>query len=151
MTAALGKVEIKTTEDLPSLNNLVLVHPWLRCLLDPVPPFEDLDVDILEPLIPLDVVGGDRSSDSLPTDVHSPSSSHIVSPSRHSSQPRLDKLTRALRFFARLRQPFGALLLAPLSHSEYKRVASDNPIVVQLRKDVLPRHLVQMTRSLDIL
>lgn len=31
----LGKVEIKTAEDLPSSRNMILVHPWFKCLLDP--------------------------------------------------------------------------------------------------------------------
>ncbi|KAI9571049.1 hypothetical protein HD554DRAFT_2238808 [Boletus coccyginus] len=126
--SALGIIEIKTTEDLSSLNNLVLVHPWLRCLLDPALPFED-DIEVS----PVD-------SDPL---------SHTASSSHHA--PRLDKLTRALRLFARLRQPFGALLLVPLSHDEYKRVASDRPIFVQLLKDISPCSLAQKILTLDIL
>lgn len=31
----LGKVEIKTAEDLSSSRNMILVHPWFKCLLDP--------------------------------------------------------------------------------------------------------------------
>ncbi|KAI9457366.1 hypothetical protein HD554DRAFT_1780713 [Boletus coccyginus] len=58
-TSAFGNVEIKTTEDLSNLDNLVLVHPWLQCLLDPVLPFEDLMDDDAEPLTPVD---GDGNS-----------------------------------------------------------------------------------------
>jgi len=41
LTSRFGNIEIKTTEELSSPNNLVLVYPWLRCLLDPAVPFED--------------------------------------------------------------------------------------------------------------
>jgi len=140
---AFGTVEIKTTEDLASLDNLVLVHPWLRCLLDLALPF----VDDAEPS-PVDGDSGDGDSDAPFTNLRHPSS-HTVSSSQHA--PRLDKLTRALRLFARLRQPFGALLLVPLSHDEYKRVASDHPIVVQLLKGISPRYLAQKIQTLDIL
>jgi len=145
-TSAFGNVEIKTTEDLSSLNNLVLVHPWLQyCLLDPTLPFDD-DV---EPLTPVDGDGRKSGSDAQFTNARSPSSLHNVSSSHHASQ--LDKLTRALRLFVRLRQPFGALLLVQLSHNEYKRVASDHPIVVQLLSSISPCYLVQRIRTLDIL
>ncbi|KAG8217956.1 hypothetical protein J3R82DRAFT_6127 [Butyriboletus roseoflavus] len=40
VTSALGNAEIKTTEDLSSMKNLVFVHPWLKCLLDPALPSE---------------------------------------------------------------------------------------------------------------
>jgi hypothetical protein len=37
----LGKVEIKTAEDLPSSRNMILVHPWFKCLLDPGIPLSE--------------------------------------------------------------------------------------------------------------
>ncbi|KAI9573369.1 hypothetical protein HD554DRAFT_2310612 [Boletus coccyginus] len=144
-TFAFGDVEIKTTEDLSNQNNLVLVHPWLQCLLDPILPFED-DAELFTPV---NGDSGDGGSDAPFTHARSPSSPHNVSSSHHATQ--LDKLTGALRLFVRLRQPFGALLLAPLSHNEYKRVASDHPIVVQLLGSVTPHHLTQKIRTLDIL
>ena len=140
MTTALGNVEIKTTEDLSGLKNLVLVHPWIKYLLDPALLSEDLAVDDdAEPLTPID--GDVRRNDS---DVLPSFSSHIASPS-------YDKLTTALRLFVRLRQPFGALLLAPLSHNEYKRVASDHPIIVQLLENVSPHYVAPKLHTLDIL
>jgi len=146
MTSAFGNVEIKTTEDLSSLNNLVLVHPWLQCLLDPALPFEDLitddDAELLTP------VDGDGNLGAPFTDARPPSSYTV--PSSHHA-PQLDKLTRALRLFVRFRQPFGALLLVSLSYNEYKRVASDHPIVVQLLRGISPRYLAQKIRTLDIL
>jgi hypothetical protein len=50
---------------------------------------------------------------------------------------RMDKQTRALRFVARLRQPLGALLLAPICEDgvEYKSVATDSMIVVRVQED----------------
>jgi len=143
-TSVFGTVEIRTTEDLSSLDNLVLVHPWLRCLLDPSLPFED----DAEPFTPVDEDGGDGDPGAPFTNPRPPSS-YTTESSHHA--PRLDKLTRALRLFARLRQPFGALLLVPLSHDEYKRVAPDHPIVVQFLKGILPRYLAQKIRMLDIL
>ncbi|KAI9571074.1 hypothetical protein HD554DRAFT_244710 [Boletus coccyginus] len=113
-TSVFGTVEIKTTEDLSSLDNLVLVHPWLRCLLDAALPFED---DAESP--PVD---GDGDSD-VPFTNPRPPSSYTATSSHHA--PRLDKLTRALRLLARLRQPFGALLLVPLSHDEYNTDDTD--------------------------
>jgi len=145
-TSAFGTIEIKTTEDLSDLSNLVLVHPWLRCLLDPALPFED----DAEPFIPVGEDSGDGDSDASFTNPHPPLSSHPVSVPHHT--PQLDKLTRALRFLVRLRQPFGALLLVPLSgHDEYKRVASDHPIVVRLVKGISPRYLAQKIRTVDVL
>ncbi|KAH0831377.1 hypothetical protein J3R83DRAFT_14040 [Lanmaoa asiatica] len=58
VTSALATFEIKTMEDLSGLTNMVLVHPWLKCLLDP---FEDLIVDDdTVPFTPLD--GDDRDN-----------------------------------------------------------------------------------------
>ncbi|KAI9571017.1 hypothetical protein HD554DRAFT_236159 [Boletus coccyginus] len=139
-TSALGTVEIKTTEDLSMLDNLVLVHTWLRCLRDPALPFEDA--------AELSPVDGDGDPDRPFTNSRPPSSYTAISP-HHA--PRLDKPTRALRLLARLGQPFGALLLVPLSFDEYKRVASDHPIVVQLLKGISPSYLAQKIRTVDIL
>ena len=145
MTSAFGTVEIRTTEDLSGSSNLVFVHPWLRCLLDPALPFED----DCEPFIPVDG-SGDSDSDAPFTNPHPPLSSHPVSAPHHT--PQLDKLTRALRLLVRLKQPFGALLLVPLSgRDEYKRVASDHPIIVRLVKGISPRYLAQNIRTVDVL
>ncbi|KAI9571740.1 hypothetical protein HD554DRAFT_1815255 [Boletus coccyginus] len=146
MTSTFGNVEIKTADGFSSLNNLVLVHPWLQCLLDPVLPFED----DAEPFSPVDEDSGDGDSDGPFSNPHPSLPSYTPSPSHHTTL-QLDKLTRALRLLVRLRQPFGALLLVPLSFNEYKRVAPDHPIVVQLVKGISPRYLAQMIRMPDIL
>ena len=46
-----------------------------------------------------------------------------------------DEITRALRLIARLRQPFGALLLEPVVRARYRHVASDCLIMVQAREE----------------
>ena len=145
--SALGEVEIRTSDHLTGLSNLVLVHPWLQSLFDPVLPHEDMIADDVEPL-PLHVASDSDSvvSDRTPARI---SLRDIVQPWQLPSP--LDKTTRALRLFARLRQPFGALLLAPLSPREYKRVATDHPIVVRIRKEVSPHYLADKIRILDIL
>ncbi|KAI9567268.1 hypothetical protein HD554DRAFT_2270131 [Boletus coccyginus] len=143
-TSVFGMVETKTMEDLSRLDNLVLVHPWLQCLLDPALPFED----DAERFTPVDKDSRDGDPD-LPFTNPLPPSPYTAAPSHHT--PRPDKLTRALRRLARLRQPFGALLLVPLSHDEYKRVAPDHLIVVQLLKGISPRYLAQKIQTLDIL
>lgn len=114
MASALGKVEIKTTDELAGLENLVLVHPWLDSLLDPI-------------------FTSPRPND----DANS-----------HSGQP--SKLTRALHLLIRLRQPFGALLLAPLNRREFKRIATDHLIRVQVRDDISIEELLGMV-NVDVL
>lgn len=117
MASPLGQVEIKTTDELAGLENLVLVHPWLDFLL--------------EPIFASPRPGGEANS--------------------HPKQP--SKLIRALRFLARLRQPFGALLLAPLNHREFKRVATDHLIRVQVHDDISLEELLETinVEVLDIL
>lgn len=145
--SALGEVEIKTSEDLAGLTNLVLVHPWWQSLFDPVLPHEDMIANDTESF----TLHGTLGRDSLTPhrNLARISLPHIVKALQLPSP--LDKTTRALRLFARLRQPFGALLLAPHSPREYKRVATDNPIVVRIRKEVLPHYLTDKIRTLDIL
>ncbi|KAG9309331.1 hypothetical protein JVU11DRAFT_10823 [Chiua virens] len=62
----------------------------------------------------------------------------------------LDKTTQALRFVARLRQPFGALLFAPLSHFEYRRVAADCVVQVQFREEIPLSELVDNIRTIEV-
>ncbi|KAI9571014.1 hypothetical protein HD554DRAFT_2169374 [Boletus coccyginus] len=142
-TSVFGTVEIKTREDLSSLDNLVLIYPWLQCLLDPTLPFED----DAEPFTPVDEDDRDGNSKIAFTNL-CPASSHTAASSHHA--PWLDKLTRVLHL-AHLRLPFGALLLVSLSFDEYKHVASDHPIVVQLLKGISLHYLTQKLWTVDIL
>jgi len=65
------------------------------------------------------------------------------------SAPRCDLATRALRLVVRLRQPFGALLLVPQSRVEYKRVAMDSFIKVQVWAETLLEELMSI-RTVDV-
>lgn len=62
----------------------------------------------------------------------------------------LDDTSQALRHLARLRQPFGALLLEPLSRARYRRVAADCLIIVQVRSEASLTELMGGIRSVDI-
>ena len=106
-TSTLGKVEIKTTDDLTGMKDFCLVHPWIPPLLDQ----EHLAMD---------------------------------------SATSLDKTARALRLVARLRQPFGALLFAPLSRVEYKRVAVDSLIMVRISDGTSLTGLIDNVRTIDV-
>ncbi|KAF8123255.1 hypothetical protein EV363DRAFT_1356699 [Boletus edulis] len=144
--SGLGEVEIRTSDDLGGLTNLVLVHPWLQSLFDPILPHEDMiadDVELCSPRV---------SWDSEPPVIFKNLVISLPSQAFVAQLPSpIDKTTRALRMFVRLRQPFGALLLAPHSSREYKRVGTDNPIVVRIRKEVTPHYLMDKIRTLDIL
>lgn len=65
--------------------------------------------------------------------------------------PRLDEYTRALQMIARLGQPFSALLLVQQPNGEYKRVATENEIVVSgLGTDIMKSKTIQ-AKVLEIL
>ena len=59
----------------------------------------------------------------------------------------LDDTSRALRLLARLKQPFGALLLEPVSRARYRRVAADSLIMVQVREEMLLSELMDGIRN----
>ena len=63
---------------------------------------------------------------------------------------QFDHHTRALRLVARLRLPFGALLLAPLARVQYRRVATDSLIMVRVREDTSLTELMDGIRTVDI-
>ncbi|KAG2087804.1 WD40-repeat-containing domain protein [Suillus discolor] len=66
-------------------------------------------------------------------------------------EPGDDELvTRGLRLLVRLAHPFGALLLAQQRGGEYKRIASDNNIIAQVRDMASVDHLNNV-RMLEIL
>ena len=120
-----GAVEIKTEEDLSRFGSLHLVHPWVDFLLDQQP------------------VGG--VADTVREEnTDDPSS---ASPT--------ERQMRALQVVARLRQPFGALLLTPNRRNvaAYTRVATESSITVQV-EEITPtilNNLVDSVRTLDVL
>jgi hypothetical protein len=63
---------------------------------------------------------------------------------------RFDLVTRALRLVVWLRQPFGALLLAPLARVQYGRIATDSLIMVRVREETSLTEVVDGIRTVDI-
>ena len=155
-TDALGTVEITTTEDLSRLDSMILVHPWVDYLLDRRPvgdistgelSLSHVPSNIAAVISPTPTMGWNlRRAFSRPISPPSPA------PSFQSHSP-LDKLTPALEDFARLKQPFGAMLFAPVRRNvaEYRRVAADSMITVQVQEDVPLSMLIENTRMLDVL
>ncbi|KAI9457924.1 hypothetical protein HD554DRAFT_2331179 [Boletus coccyginus] len=61
-----------------------------------------------------------------------------------------DDATCALRLAVQLMQPFGALLLAPLSRVQYRRVATDSLIMVRVREETSLTDLMGGIRTVHI-
>ena len=172
-TAALGVVEIRAKEDLSRFNSLYLIHPWIDFLLDRRPvgsateTIYDANLDCRSSLM------GDLSSIPGPSNVTSVAKqtraarltarlglSFGVTPLLDAASLRppstvspLAKQMRALRLVARLRQPFGALLFTPTRQNveEYRRVASECMITVQVQEDAPLNVLIDNARMLDVL
>ena len=177
-TDALGIVEIGTEEDLSRFNSLYLVHPWLDFLLDQRP------VGGVIETIPEENTGDPSSSLGEPPSFTSPSNAPGAALEKRtarfgsrfafpfgrwtaappedagslrppSSVSPEDKLNRALQMIARLKQPFGALLLAenPGKVAAYRRVAAETLITVQV-EEITPavlNKLISNVRILDVL
>ncbi|KAI5986046.1 hypothetical protein F5J12DRAFT_930341 [Pisolithus orientalis] len=119
--SGLGKVEFSTADDLPlhEAHKFVFVHPWVGHIRGPnsvVSWGDDPESD------------ADSNCDSD----HDAESDGVSLPSSplHALPPRVDGYTRALQMIARLGQPFSALLLAQQPKGEYRRVATEEEIVV---------------------
>ncbi|KAG2077144.1 hypothetical protein BDR04DRAFT_1089468 [Suillus decipiens] len=68
------------------------------------------------------------------------------------SEPRDNELvTRGLRLFIHLRQPFGALLLEQQRGREYKRIASDHSIIAQVGEMTSADKMMETVKILEIL
>ena len=61
-----------------------------------------------------------------------------------------DRTTRTLWLLARLRQPFGALLLETVAHARYRRVAADCLITAQVREETSLTELIDGITTVDI-
>jgi hypothetical protein len=157
-TPAFGIVEIKTRFDLSRMNSLYLVHPWLDTLLEredmqssifmeddvvPPPSPNTDDEELCDEEIELD-------DDSLSL----PDSEPLSLPAPVRMVP-MDRETRARRLVARLRQPFGALLVTLASTGrrvvDYRRVAADSMITVQFQENVSLGDLLDNVRTIDVL
>jgi hypothetical protein len=153
-TLPFGMVEIKTRFDLARMSSLYLVHPWLATLLEREGMQGGVSVqdDVVPPPSPgtdnEEISDEDDDSSSLP-ETGSPS---IPAPVR---MVPMHPETRARRFVARLRQPFGALLLTPASTGrravDYKRVAADSMITVQFQETVSLANILDNVRTIDVL
>ncbi|KAF8551251.1 hypothetical protein OG21DRAFT_1512971 [Imleria badia] len=155
-TPVFGTVEIKIKLDPSRLNALYLVHPWLDALLGR----EDMDMqsgvfvgnEDVEPSSP------DRDEEDVSDDdIEEDASPLPESPSQSAPMDTtpVDRETRALQLVARLRQPFGALLFTLASTRrravEYRRVAADSMITVQIQEDVPLTDVLDNVRILDVL
>jgi hypothetical protein len=172
-TTALGIVEIRAEEDLSRWDPLYLVHPWIDFLLDRQPVGS-----VIETIPEVD----DQAS-SIGESPSFPGPSNITSVAPQTRTARLvarlgwqfggrlathpqdaaslrppsqtDKQMLALRVIARLRQPFGALLLTPNlgNVAAYRRVAAESLITVRVEDitAVVLNKLVDSVRVLDVL
>ncbi|KAF8552625.1 hypothetical protein OG21DRAFT_105056 [Imleria badia] len=175
-TAALGIVEIKTEEDLSRLDPLYLIHPGIDFLLDRQPVGSVMDTIVEENLDDQSAL----TSELLPSPFDIPSTLPQTRTTRLASRLGLsfsgrinsrlgdatsllppstlaqtEKQMRALQVIARLRQPFGALLLTPNpgNVAAYRRVASESLITVQV-EEITPTilsKLIDSVRVLDVL
>ncbi|KAG8216979.1 hypothetical protein J3R82DRAFT_7285 [Butyriboletus roseoflavus] len=110
--SGIGYVEFKTSDRLSlTESRLVLVHPWIRDLCDPIDGF----------------TWGSALDDDQP---ESDPGSSPSSPLYPLPVAKMDNYTRALRLVVRLQQPFRALLLRQQRNGEFKRVAAEHEIVV---------------------
>ena len=171
--AALGTVEIRTAENLSQFNSLYLIHPWISFLLGQQAVGNTVDgmlenIDNQSPTTNQPQVPG-RPPSATPTPTSCLRFPLGLSFSRRtatrlrdsdaahlqSSLPLSQTEARALRVLARLRQPFGALLITP-SHdgmSAYRRVAAQSQITVQVEEitPVVLEKLADSIRVLDVL
>ena len=126
-TSTFGMVEITTSSDLSRMNFLYLVHPWLDSLLE----HEGMQSGVF--------VGDDNDPSSLPAPAR-------ILPMGREAQAR--------RLVARLRQPFGALMVRLESmgrHVVGKRVAADSLITVQFHENVSLADVLDNVRTIDVL
>ena len=177
---AIGVVEIRTEEDLSRFGSLYLVQPWIDFLLDRQPvgsvadmlPEENTDYRSSStrigelPLFPdssgiRSAAPQTRAARLVARLGRSLSGRTTTSPQDAaslyppSSLSPTENQMRALQVIARLRQPFGALLLTrDLSNvAAYRRVAAESLITVQVEEitPMILNKLVNCVRTLDVL
>ncbi|KAI6004542.1 hypothetical protein F5J12DRAFT_913668 [Pisolithus orientalis] len=130
--SGLGKVEFSTADDLPlhEAQTFILVHPWIDHIRGPdsvIAWGDDAESD------------ADTNCDSdhdIESDGDGPSSP------LHAIPPEVHGYTRALQVIARLGQPFSALLLLQQPKGEYRRVATEEEIVISgLGTNITPTNI----------
>ena len=146
---ALGAVEIKTRKNIMRLESLYLIHPWIDFLLDRRAARSIVEMTTEEDEFPsfdlFPVCSSTSYADSL-------GGASLPSPL---TVPPMDSQMPVYQFLARLRQPFGALLLSPTRQhvAEYKRIATESLITVQVEEitSATLDRLIQGVRVLDVL
>ena len=175
-TDVLGIVEIRTEEDISRFGPLYLVHPWIDFLLDRQPvggiietiPGENTEDRYSIGELPPSSLSGPSNITSAArktrtgrlasgfgllfgglTATRRKDTGSLAPPSSVSHE---GKRIRALRMVARLKQPFGALLLAenPGEVAAYRRVATETLITVKLKK-ITPTVLTNLISSVSVL
>ena len=159
-TAPFGTLEIRTRQKLSRWRSLYLAHPWLNALLD----HEHVEDDEMPPPSPYPENGelSDDESDGEDEDNNDEDDDASLFPESESpSHPvpahvaPVDRETGARRLAVRLRQPFGALLLAPKIADRrivgYQRVAADVLITVRFHDNVSLTDILNNVRTLDVL
>jgi hypothetical protein len=155
-TLAFGKVEIKTRHDLSRMTSLYLVHPWLDALLERQDTQSGAFVedDVAPPPSP-STDGEEHCAEDMDNDSSSEPEPEFPSLAAPVLMMPMDRETRARRFVARLRQPFGALLVTLASTGrravDYKRVAADTMITVQFQENVSLADILDNVRTIDVL
>ena len=152
-TPVFGMVEIKTKQHPSRLDSLYLVHPWLDALLGREDMQSGASVEdlVAEPSTDDEDVSDEETEDDASS---FPGPEPLPRPATTGTAP-VDKETRALQLVARLRQPFGALLFTLASTRrgsvEYRRVASDSTVTVQIQKNVPLTDVLDNVSILDVL
>ncbi|KAF8128156.1 hypothetical protein EV363DRAFT_1085280, partial [Boletus edulis] len=154
-TVAFGMVEIKTRQDLSRMKPLYLIHPWLETVLDREHMHSGTFIE--DDVAPLDTDDEAMSDEELADDALSIAEPEFPAHPEATAVHTLpvDRETQARRLVARLRQPFGALLVTLASTGrramDYRRVAADSLITVQFREGVSLADLLDNVRTLDVL
>ncbi|KAG9313282.1 hypothetical protein JVU11DRAFT_5586 [Chiua virens] len=137
----LGEVEFMAAESLPltKMGDLVIVHPWIPEIRGS---HDEVHRDFGHETGPVDnSYDGDEVMDV------NFGSGHSVAFNGVSPAP-LDKYHRALQLVARLGQPFHALILARQPCSEFKRVATENKVIVTAQVTCLKEIRVEVVEIL---
>ena len=140
-TPTFGVLEIRTRHDLSRMGPLYLAHPWLDTLLER----QDSGVFLKDE--------EDNSDKDTDDERLSEPESLSLPPPVHAAP--IDRETGARRLAVRLRQPFGALLLAVVStrgHAlDCRRVAADSLVTVRFQENVSLNDILDNVRTVDVL
>jgi hypothetical protein len=155
-TVVFGMVEIKTRQDLSRMKSLYLVHPWLETILDRDEEQSGAFIEDDEAPPPSPSTDDEEGCDEKIDDDFSSllERESLLLPALGRMAP-MDREMRARRLVARLRQPFGALLVTLAAAGrravDYRRVAADCLITVQIQDNFPLSDLLDNVRTFDVL